>query len=283
MRIVSVITILSAAVLCSCSDSTAPSGTTPSDGQAGADVAASAAPAVATSVSAFLDAEQGSGAVSPGFAAGALSAGARSAGCTIHSATGVLTFTPESHPDSVAFSWNWEFFSSAGCQDAFDASSTDSIAFTAADREVDNDPRFVASATQNWQFDVVGVPTLAAAATRTWNGTGMGADTAVHATPGLNRTYIGAAYDTATNVVFPHPLNGATDPASGTFSRWTTVTVTQDTHGVHKSRTIALHLVVTFDGATQVPLVVFDGTGGGSLLTCTMDLTMRRVVDNSCH
>jgi hypothetical protein len=278
MRPLHVIATLATLALWGCSDSTAPSADI-SDGQVTADVAASTAPAVATSAAAFLDAENGSGASSPSVAPGATTASA----CTTHSAAGVLTFLPESHPDSITFSWTWEFFSSAGCQNAFDASTTDSIAFAAAEREVDNDPRFVASATETWQFDVVGVPTLAAAATHVWNGVGVGTDSAVHATPGLDRTYIGAAYDTASSVTFPHPLNGATVPASGTFARSTTVTVTQTTHGVHKTRTVALHLVVTFNGTTQVPLAVLDGRTGASLLGCTLDLTARRVVDNSCH
>jgi hypothetical protein len=269
---------LAALALWGCSSSTAPS-TEVSNSQAGADVAATTAPAVATTVSAFLTAESGSGASSPSVAAGATAASS----CTVHSASGLLTFTAESHPDSVSYSWTWEFFSSTGCESAFDASTTDSIAFTATGREVDNDPRFVATATQNWTFDVVGAPTLAAASAHVWNGTGTGADTAVHATPGLNRTYVGAAYDTATNVTFPHPLNGATVPASGTFSRWTTVTVTQVTHGVNKERTVTLHLLVTFNGATQVPLDVLDGSTGSPLMACTMDLTTRRLVNSSCH
>lgn len=278
MKLSYVISALAACALCGCGSATAPS-TDVTDAQAGSDVAASTAPAVATVVSAFLGAEGGSGASASG-ATGRVTA---STACPVHSASGLLTFSSESHPDSVTYSWTWEFFSSAGCESAFDAPTTDSIAFTAADREVDNDPRFVASATQNWAFDVVGVPTLAAASTHVWNGEGSGTDTALHATPGLKRTYIGVAYDTASNVTFAHPLNGVTVPLSGTFSRWTTVTVTQVTHGVDKQKTVGLHLVVTFNGAAQVPLVVLDGSSGSALLTCTMDLTARRVVDNSCH
>jgi hypothetical protein len=260
-----------------CGSSTAPSSDI-SDAQVRADVAASTAPAVATSAAAFLGAEGGSG------AAGArVPSGTAATACTIHSAAGVLTFLPESHPDSVTFNLTWEFFSAAGCQNALDAASTDSIAFTVAQREADNDPRFVASATQDWQFDVVGVPTLGAATTHVWNGVGAGTDTATHATPGLDRTYIGGAHDTATDVTFPHPLNGVTVPASGTFSRWTTVTVTQTTHGVRNVRTVALHLVVTFNGTTQVPLTVLDEATGARLLACTVDLTARRVVTNSCQ
>jgi hypothetical protein len=233
MRPSYVITTLATLELVGCSDSTAPS-TDITDSQVSADMAASTAPSVATSVAAFLGAETGSSASSPSAAPRASSLGVApsavtASACTTHSASGVLTFVPESHPDSVTFSWTWEFFAGAGCQNAFDASTTDSIAFTAAEREVDNDPRFVASATNAWQFDVVGAPTLAAAATHVWNGVGVGADTAVHETPGLDRTYIGAAYDTASDVTFPHPLNGVTVPASGTFSRWTTVTITQAT------------------------------------------------------
>ncbi len=268
-----------------CSQSIAP-GNTISDQQITADVAASAAPAVATSASGFLSAGIGSGASTAGTSrARVLGASVVPAttSCTTHSASDVLTFSPESHPDSIAFTRTWEFFSDAGCQNAFDAASTDSIAFTASLVEVDNDPRFVARATRVWQLDVTGVPTLAGAATHVWNGTGTDADTATHATPGLHRTYIGAAHDTATNVTFPHPLNGVTVPTSGTFSRWTSVTVTMTTKGVHKVRTVARHIVVTFNGTTDVPLVVFDEMAGARLLTCTLDLTARRIVDGSCH
>jgi hypothetical protein len=194
-----------------------------------------------------------------------------------------MTFSAESHPDSIAFTRTWEYFADAGCQNAFNAASTDSIAFTASLVEVDNDPRFVARATRAWQLDVTGAPTLAAATTHVWNGTGTDADTATHATPGLDRTYSGAASDTATNVTFPHPLNGATVPSSGTFTRWITVTVTHVTHGVHKVRTTSRHIVVTFNGATQVPLVVLDESTGAHLLACTLDLTARRIIENSCH
>jgi hypothetical protein len=272
-----VLSALAVVAVWGCSDSTAPSNSV-SNAQASADVAASTAPAVSTSASAFLAAEGGTGAAGARVPGGV---GAM-AGCTVHSSSGLLTYSTESHPDSVSFNVTWEFFAGAGCQNTLDAASTDSIAFAAAEREVDNDPRFVASAMQNWTFGVLGVPTLAAATTHVWNGVGMGTDTATHATPGLDRTYIGAAYDTATNVVFPHPLNGVTVPASGTFSRWTTVTVTQTTKGVHKVRTVSLHVLVTFNGATQVPLVVFDDTGA-RLLACTADLTARRVVNNSCQ
>lgn len=278
MRTLHVVGTLGLLALWGCGDSTAP-GTTLSDSQISADVAASTAPAVATNASNFLGAEAGSG----GSSASMVPASGAATSCTINSASGLLTFSAESHPDSIAFTRTWELFSDAGCQNAFDAASTDSIAFTASLLEVDNDPRFVARATRMWQLDVTGAPTLAAATTHVWNGTGTDADTATHATPGLDRTYIGAAADTATNVVFPHPLNGATAPASGTFARWITVTVTHTTHGVHKVRTTSRHIVVTFNGTMQVPLVVLDESTGAHLLTCTLDLTARRIIEDSCH
>jgi len=278
MRTSYVIGVLGVLALWGCgSDSTAPAATL-SDVQISADLAASTAPAVATNASVFLGAEVGSGASSA-----SMVRAAGTATCTVNSASGLMTFSAESHPDSISFTRTWEYFSDAGCENAFDAAATDSIAFTASLLEVDNDPRFVARATSAWQLDVIGAPTLAGATTHVWNGAGTDADTATHQTPGLDRTYSGAAFDTAANVTFPHPLNGATVPSSGTFTRWMTVTVTHTTHGVHKVQTTSRHIVVTFNGATQVPLVVLDDSTGAHLLTCTLDLTARRLIENSCH
>lgn len=278
MRTSYVIGVLGVLTLWGCGDSTAPAGTL-SAAQISADVAASTAPAVATNASVFLGADVGSGASS----ASMVPVSGAATPCTVNSASGLLTFSAESHPDSIAFTRTWEYFSDAGCQNAFDAASTDSIAFTASLLEVDNDPRFVARATSAWQLDVTGAPTLATATMHVWNGAGTDADTATHQTPGLDRTYRGMAFDTATNVTFPHPLNGATAPSSGTFTRWITVTVTHTTHGVHKVQTTSRHVVVTFNGATQVPLVVLDESTGAHLLTCTLDLTARRIIESSCH
>jgi hypothetical protein len=256
------------------SDSTAPSDTL-SDQQMSTDIAASAAPAVATSAAFFADAEAAGGALA--------SVVPSNTACTTNSKSGVLAFSNESHPDSIAYSATWEYFAAGTCQSTFIAGSTDSIAFTASVLEVDNDPRFVARATRNWVLDVTGSPTLASAKTHVWNATGLDADTAAHKTPGLDRTYTGVAYDTATDVTFPNPRNGVIVPTSGTLSRWVTATVTHTTHGVHKVKTVTRHVVVTFNGQTQIPLAVFDAMQGTRLLACTLDLTARRIIDNSCH
>ncbi|HTA74034.1 MAG TPA: hypothetical protein VK733_07165 [Gemmatimonadaceae bacterium] len=257
-------------------DSTAPSDTL-SDQQMSADIAASSAPAVATGAAFFAQAE----------AAGSTLASVvvpSTMACTMHSNSGTITFSQaESHPDSVAYDATWEYFAGGVCQNMFVVASTDSIAFTAALLEVDNDPRFVARATRNWVLDVTGSPTLASATSHVWNATGLDADTATHQTPGLDRTYIGAAYDTASDVTFPNPRNGVTAPTSGTLTRWVTLTVTHTTHGVHKVATVSRHIVVTFNGQTQIPLGVFDAMRGTQLLACTLDLTARRIVTNSCR
>jgi hypothetical protein len=255
--------------------STAPSDPL-SDQQMSADVAASSAPAVATGAAFLADAEAAGGA--------SASVVPSTLPCATSSKSGVITFSQgESHPDTIAYSATWEYFAAGVCQNMFLAASTDSIAFTASLLETDNDPRFVAHATRNWVLDVTGHPTLASGKTHVWNATGLDADTAEHKTPGLDRTYIGAAYDTATDVTFPNPRNGVTVPTSGTVSRWVTVTVTHSTHGVHKVKTITRHVVVTFNGQTQIPLAVFDATQATQLLACTLDLTARRIIDNSCH
>jgi hypothetical protein len=257
-------------------DSTAP-GDTLSDQQMSADIAASSAPAVATGAAFFAQAE----------AAGSTLASVvvpSTMACTMHSNSGTITFSQaESHPDTVAYDATWEYFAGGVCENMFVVASTDSIAFTASLLEVDNDPRFVARATRNWVLDVAGSPTLASATTHVWNATGLDADTAAHQTPGLDRTYIGAAYDTASDVTFPNPRNGVTAPTSGTLTRWVTLTVTHTTHGVHKVATISRHIVVTFNGQTQIPLGVFDAMRGTQLLACTLDLTARRIVTNSCR
>jgi len=266
---------VAAGTLSGCGSSTSPSDGL-SDQQISTDLAATAAPAVANATLTFVEAGGASGAD-----AGSVVPSITS--CTVHSAGGLTTFTAESHPDSITFSRTWEYFSDAGCENAFDSAATDSIAFTASLVEVDHDPRFDARATEQWTLDVTGAPTLAAATTHVWNGVGTGADTAEHQTPGLDRTYLGASYDTAADIVFPNPRNGATTPSSATVSRWTTVTVTQATHGVHKARTISRHMITTFNGTAHVPLVVLDESSGARLLTCTVDLIARRIIDGSCH
>ena len=257
------------------SDSTGP-GDTLSDQQMSADIAASSAPAVATSAAFFADAEAAGGALA--------NVVPSSTACTASSKSGVITFShAESHPDTIAYAATWEYFAGGVCQNMFFAASTDSIAFTASVLETDNDPRFVARATRNWVLDVTGNPTLASAKTHVWDATGLDADTAEHKTPGLDRTYTGVAYDTATDVTFPNPRNGVIVPTSGTLSRWITATVTHTTHGVHKVKTVTRHVVVTFNGQTQIPLALFDAMQGTRLLACTLDLTARRIVENSCH
>lgn len=256
------------------SDSIGPSGTL-SDQQMSADIAASSAPEIATGASLFANAQAAGGALA--------SIVPSNTACTLNSRSGVITFSAESHPDTIAYDATWEYFAAGTCQNSFVAASTDSIAFTASILEADNDPRFVAHATRNWALDVTGNPTIASGKTLVWNATGLDADTAEHKTSGLDRTYVGVAYDTATAVTFPNPINSDTVPTSGTLSRWVTVTVTHTTHGVHKVKTITRHIVVTFNGQTRLPLAVFDAMQGTPLLACTLDLTARRIIDNSCH
>jgi len=257
------------------SNSTAPSDPL-TDLQMSADIAASSAPAVATGAAFFAQAEAAGG--------GLASVVPSTIPCTAYSLSGTITFSQaESHPDTVTYGATFEYFAGGVCQNMFAVASTDSIAFTASLLEADNDPRFVAHSTRNWVLDVTGSPTLASAKTNVWNATGLDADTAVHQTPGLDRTYIGVAYDTASDVTFPNPLNGVTVPTSGTLTRWVTLTVTHTTHGVHKVATVSRHIVVTFNGQTQIPLGVFDAMRGTQLLACTLDLTARRIVTNSCR
>lgn len=270
-RVLSVLTVGAVLALSACSsDSTGP-GDALTDQQMSADVAASSGPEVATGVTLLADAET---------AGGGLASLVPSSACSSHSATGTLSFA---HQDSLQYNVMWEYFALGVCQNTFASASTDSIAFTVLLSEVDNDPRFVVHADRQWFLDVTGTPTLASASTHVWNATGVDADTAVHKTPGLDRTYIGAAYDTATAVTFPNPRNGSLVPTSGTLSRWVVVTVTHTTHGVHKAATIKRHIVVTFNGQTQVPLSMFLDNSGTPLLACTLDLAARRIVTGSCH
>ena len=273
-RVWSVVSAGAVLVVSACSsDSTGPNDSLTNQ-QISADVAASSAPAVASGATFFADAEA---------AGGGLASIVASSACSMHSASGVITSTAESHPDTLAWNATWEYFAAGACENSFVAASTDSIAFTASLLEVDNDPRFVAHATRNWVLDVIGSPTLASAKSHVWNATGLDADTARHQTPGLDRTYDGVAYDTATDVTFPNPRNGSLVPTSGTLVRWVNVTVTHKTHGVDKTKTVTRHIVVTFNGQTQIPLNVFDAMSGTKLLACTLDLTARRIVDGSCH
>lgn len=270
-HVVCSVTAGAALALSACSsDSTGP-GDALTNQQMSADIAASAGPEVATGVTLLSDAEAaGSG----------LASAVPSAACPTQAKSGVITF---SHLDSIQYNVVWEYFAGGVCENLFVPAATDSIAFTALLDEVDHDPRFVARATRDWMLDVTGAPTLASAKTHVWNATGVDADTAEHKTPGLDRTYIGAAYDTATAVTFPNPRNGSLVPTSGTLSRWIDVTVTHTTHGVHKTEHISRHILVTFNGQTSIPLNMFDAARGTPLLACTLDLTARRIVDGSCR
>jgi hypothetical protein len=248
------------------------------------DVAASTAPAMATNEAMFLAGEGVIGGSSASVSSGSAGAGVlTSSPCTVHSRGDTLTFSRESKPDTVAFALTWEYFSASGCQNAFDAASTDSIDFTASVLEADHDPRFVSRATRDWKFSVFGMPTLKQADTHVWNGTGTESDTAVHETPGVDKTYSGSAVDTASAITFPHPLNGAFVPTSGSLSRWIAWSMTMTTKGVHKSREVERHIVITFNGTTQVPLQIYNATSGVLEMTCTLDLVTRRIVEGSCH
>jgi hypothetical protein len=264
------------------------SNASPSNQQIDADVAAAAAPSVATTAADLLSGESIAGgliAAVPSTGTGVSPAGGADP-CAVYARRGTLTF---GH-DSVTFDRAWEYFAAAGCQSASHPTSTDSIAFATSLVEADHDSHFVVRAARAWQYSVFGTPTLVEANAHVWNGAGAESDTvsytastASSASPGDPRTYSGSAVDTATAVTFPHPLSEILVPTSGTFSAWIDWTMQITADGAHQTSTVDRHIVITFNGTSDVPLKIYNASSGALELTCTLDLMARRIVAGTCH
>jgi hypothetical protein len=272
--------------------------------QINTDVATSIAPDVASEAEEFVIGEAmsfgpifgipvpgGSGNVRPAAAA-----------CSPRSRSDTLTFGREAIPDTIAFSRTWEFFSASGCQPSFDTASTDSIVFTSSLYEVDHDSMFFHRASANRSYSVSGTPTLHADTVHVWNGASMSSDTSsrVDSADSHSRSFSGTTADTATGVTLPNPirlLSGAgwgrgqggdlnalaIVPSAGTLSLWTNWMRVKSDSGTVKDTTVDKHVVVTFNGTTQVPLLIYDGATNTLQMTCTLDLVRRRIVAGSCH
>jgi hypothetical protein len=262
------------------------------DTQITEDIASVAGNAIAEETNGFGTEDTQSGAadvaLSPGnrlaASASAMRPSRELASCTQGSFSGTITFPFSDPRDTLSVARTWSFFAGGVCQNAFDASTTDSIVFNATVAEELHGKLGFWQAHRDDQRThwVTGAPTLRGATSHVWNGFGAGVDTSSFSGSGPeSRAYVGAAADTVTNVAFPHPRDGALYPASGTFTRWLNAmaTFSGPTTG---SRQIARHLVVTFNGTSIVPIVFYNVSNGQVALTCQLDLSIGEIVAGSC-
>lgn len=216
--------------------------------------------------------------------------------CPLDSVGFTFTFPASDPTDTIAYARTWQFFSAAGCEGAFVADSTDSVASTYAfigDFNGDSQPwgghhhgssANALTATQEPRIDSL----LASASTHVWNGSANTFDSVSFNGTSEQRQHKWLAYDTTANVTFPNPRHGDWFPLSGTWTRWLTdsLEVTGDTT---VSKNYALHLLLTFttasagQGSQDATLQVYDASTGTLLKTCTVDLRRGRVVPSSCH
>jgi hypothetical protein len=216
--------------------------------------------------------------------------------CSLDSVGFTFTFPASDPTDTVAYARTWQLFSAAGCESAFVADSTDSIASTYAfigDFNGDSQPwdghhhgssANALTATQEPGTDSL----LASASTHVWNGSANTFDSVSFNGTSEQRAHKWLAYDTTTDVTFPNPRHGDWFPLSGTWTRWLadTLQVTGDTT---VSKDYALHLLLTFapdsagQGSQDAILQVYDASTGALLQTCTVDLRRGHTVHNSCH
>ncbi|HXY32088.1 MAG TPA: hypothetical protein VEI06_15375 [Gemmatimonadaceae bacterium] len=205
--------------------------------------------------------------------------------CAPNTTTGTRTFPTATQTDTTAYTHTWEFFDSEGCQDALD-DNTDSVVFTSSTTSAfnDSDQGWTKHATGDLSATLSGGggATLHAATTHVWNSTASGNGTTVHTGTNQTRTYTGSAVDTGTAVTFNHPLGSELFPTSGTLSRWGNSTLNV-TGNVTETKSVALHILVTFDGTGTPKLEVFNATSGTLIVTCTLDLVARRATTGSCH
>jgi len=269
---------------------------TAADSQINQDVAAITAPEIATAAYGLLGVEpmglgvglmggpwHGGGMPWSGGGSGARqSVRAASSNCKVDSLGGGFGFGHESIPDTVSFVRTVEFFANSTCENAFDSTATDSIAFTAAFYESDTDSSFTSRRYGNWAYDVAGQPTLDSAPSHIWNGVGASADTSMRIRHNHKRTYQGVAFDTATNVTYPNPRHGWR-PDTGTISRWLSATVTDSSDSGVTTKNISRHFTVTFSSSDSVPMKEHDGDRGTMLLGCNLDMGRRRLVPGSCR
>lgn len=256
------------------------------------DLVASTAPAVAIVAAGFLRAEEAGSSLAP------LARTSTAASCGIQSANLTFAFAPqdqsekddvESHDDAGAVAdtasvaLTGEFFSAVGCENAFVADSSDSVVFTASAHEVFHDRRFIVTTDESGAFSVFGDPTLAAAKDHLWNGTATGTVTATHQRTHNARTLAGTVLDTTVTVSYPNPLDGATVPTSGTFTRRFSGSLTPNTHGKEKPKPVDRRVVVTFDGDEAAPLQLLDTATGKVLLTCVVHLGPAHFGQADCH
>lgn len=283
--------VVVAAVLTACSSSgTAPA--TLSDAQVSTDLAASAGVAAATQAGDFSTQETQAGASAETMKpmanlmaiGGAAKRAVAQSVCTTGSFSGMLTFPVSDPRDTTSITRTWEFFAAGACENMYVAGTTDSVVFTTAVTAELNGARGFwhthhADNRMNW---VTGSPALSTSSTHVWNGFEAGTDTSSFSKDiSYSRQYDASAADTVGAVTFPHPRAGALYPSSGTYTRWVNATVTF-TGPASGTKSVARHIVVTFNGSEDVPIVVYDVATGSVALTCQLDLGTGEIVSGSC-
>jgi hypothetical protein len=284
------LTVLGAALvagaLAACSgDATSPTGAIVPDSQIESDVAVVGAVVVAGDASDYGTTD-GSSDYSGAAAVRMLRRSSAAAvtimsGCVPISASYQLIF--HGGTDTLDVDRMRQYFSGGVCQNAFASGSTDSVAYTGTDSLAVNDTAFVYHGTRARVFDVSGSGSpLASATTHVWNGTSAGAAAFTYTGAANIRAYTGTGVDTATNVTFAHPRAGEVYPDTGTISHWVNWTLNV-TGARTETKSVTRHVVATFNGTNDIPLQVFDAETGALKLTCTLDLSVHRIVPGSCH
>lgn len=272
------------AAACSGHDNgTAPSQPVVSDAQIESDVATVAGGEIASDIADYSSADTGGrGVMAADWAAPAGTLHTRAA-CTMNNSTFQLVYDGS---DTLNIDLTWYYFGPEGCQPAFSAESTDSIAYTSVDSLDINGAGWVGHSIRGRASSVSGSggSSLSNDTVHVWNGVGAGVDTATYTGGGSSatRAYSGIASDTAVAITFAHPRNGELYPDTGTMSVWYDETLTP-TGANAKSITVVRHVVATLNGLNDVPLQVFNPSSGALELTCALDLTAHRVVAGSCH
>ncbi len=292
-----------AALFTACSgSSTAPSTSSSESVQAAEDVSDEAATDVGGIVTEYASAETDAGAATGDLAVGPLvrlgapvSAPVRSS-CTTGTISSSFTFPASDNRDTVSYTRTWEFFSAAGCENAFVSDSTDSIAFAVTFAYSLNGKY------EHWHAhrdgtrshaltgDSTGAGTLLSTnpGIRVWNGNALVFDTASfsNAAGTVQRSHLWQAADTASNITFPHPRNGDVYPISGAWKRWVADSVTFD-GATSGSADYMWHIVVTFSatggvGNQDAQLQIFNASGA-LVKTCEVDLLVDEIVPGSCQ
>jgi hypothetical protein len=284
--------VVTAVVAAACNghdNGTSPKQPMVNNAQIASDVATAAGGEIASDIADYSSADTG-GARGLMFTPPPSAAAPRAAAPALHARTvcaaNIATFqlANATGSDTLNIDLTWYYFGTAGCQSTFSTSTTDSIAYTSVDTLHINGSGWVKHSIRDRAYSVSGSggPSLSSDTVHVWSGVGQGTDTSRYTGSPTARAYTGMASDTAATITFPHPRNGNPYPTTGTLSLWYDWTLTV-TGANAETVTVVRHVVATPNGTNDVPLQVLNPSSGALELTCTLDLTARRVVTGSCH